>query len=256
MADFSDLLRNLPADEVADANTAGSPSDQAKDPEPKEPENPADPQDPKEPKEPEAKDKVPFHKHPRFVQINQNLKKAQETITEKDKRIAELEAQLSGGGSGEQKKEIADMSAEEYNDYILSEARRIAQEEAGKLAPKPQKSQEQAQAEVLDQIDQEFSTIRDLDDDFSDTDEEAVIELCMNPPEDLKKIIGDRKVATIKEAYKFYRKQWKNTVPPEKRKNAEVKTWGSGQWGGNSEYKFQTLEDLKKAGQRALGGGR
>lgn len=225
MADFSDLLRNLPADEVADANTAGSPSDQAKDPEPKEPENPADPQDPKEPKEPEAKDKVPFHKHPRFVQINQNLKKAQETITERDKRIAELEAQLAGGGgSKEQKKEIADMSAEEYNEYILSEARRIAQEEAGKLAPKPQKSQEEAQQEVLDQIDKEFSTIRDLDDDFSDTDEEAVIELCMNPPEDLKKIIGDRKVATIKEAYKFYRKQGKNTVPPDKRKNAEVKT--------------------------------
>ena len=208
MADFSDLLRNLPAEEGEDANTAGSSSDPAKNPEPKDPENPADPQDPKDPKEPEAKDKVPFHKHPRFVQINQNLAKAKETITEKDKRIAELEAQLAGGGdSGEQKKEIADMSSEEYSDYILSEARRIAKEEASAVAPKPQKSQEEAQQEVLDQIDQEFSTIRDLDDDFSDTDEEAVIELCMNPPEDLKKIIGDRKVATIKEAYKFYRKQ-------------------------------------------------
>lgn len=256
MADFSDLLRNLPAEEGTDANTAGSSSEPAKNPEPKEPENPADPQDPKDPKEPEAKDKVPFHKHPRFVQINQNLKKAQDTITEKDNRIAELEAQLSGGGSGEHKKEIADMSAEEYNDYILSEARRIAKEEASAVAPKPQKSQEQAQQEVLDQIDQEFSTIRDLDDDFSDTDEEAVIELCMNPPEDLKKTLGDRKVATIKEAYKFYRKQWKSATPPVNRKNAEVKTWGSGQWGGNSEYRFQTLDDLKKAGQRAIGGGR
>lgn len=258
MPDFGDLLNSLPESGITDDNTADSSSetatDQVADPKtpPEEPKTP-----PADPKDPAKDQKVPFHKHPRFVNLNNSYQKAQADNVAKDARIKELEELVANGGKQPESKDLADMTAEEYNDHIMSEARRIAKEEASKYAPPPKKSTDEAQQEIYAQIDQEFATIRDLNDEFTDDDEEAVIALCMKPPEELQKVLGDRNVATIKEGYRYYMKSGKATaISPEKRKNAEVKTGTGTGAGGNSEYKFQSNDDIRKAGQRIFGGSR
>lgn len=150
-----------------------------------------------------------------------NTRKELETA---NNRIKELEAQVAGNGGGERKKP-EDMSMEEYNEWILSEAKRVAQEAIGGDKEKKEEKKEEGNFDqLLAQIDSEFTTIRDFDPTFSVQDEEAVIELCMNPPEEMKKTLGDRKNPTIREAYKFYKKQSSDKVSEEKRKQAEVRS--------------------------------
>lgn len=197
--------------------------------------------------------KVPFHKHPRFVDLNTKYNNAKTQLEAKDARIAELEAQVASGGKGEVKKP-EDMSIEEYNEWILSEARRVAQEAVWGGKEKKEEKQDDKLDTVLSQIDSEFANIRDFDDNFTDQDEEAVIELCMNPPEGLVKTLWGRPNPTIREAYKFFKKSKADVVSEEKRKQAEIKSGGTTSWGNDGEYKHQTFDDLKRAGLRAISG--
>lgn len=198
--------------------------------------------------------KVPFHKHPRFVDLNTKYNTAKTQLEAKDARIAELEAQVASGGKGEVRKP-EDMSMEEYNEWILAEARKVAQEAVwGGKDKKEEEKKDDKLDTVLSQIDSEFANIRDFDDNFTDQDEEAVIELCMTPPEGLVKTLWGRPNPTIREAYKFFKKSKADVVSEEKRKQAEIKSGGTTSWGNDGEYKHQTFDDLKRAGLRAISG--